>query len=628
MTESLLTLLVALPLVGGSCAYGVERGGRAAGVGLALLTFLLATWGVGRFLSPATPDLERGLPALLANRIATVIGGAGSAPLPVEREGELRWAAPPERAVQERFLAHLQRGGDPGARAALLDDLSGVAVCAEDLRALEAELGEVAAVNSGARAILDDAALARERSARERRRLELALLRLEGETRDLRRAARGPLATRFKLIELRSWMPSLRVHWLLGVDGLALGLIWVVSLIGLACSFTALARERSLMSWILLTQAGLTLTFAALDAVLLVTGWTLLLVPTYALIGGGPESPGAQIAKRAVLPAFLGALVLLAALLTLSVLHAQGSTNLLVLIEVAGGTSLKTQAVLFGGLLLACAVRMPLPPLHGWLPAAQTELPVPFAAFLQGAVLSLGGFGLLRLAWPMAPQIVGDPRVASAIAGAALLGLLFAGLAAIASRDLRRTLALTSVAHASLVVFGLALATPASLAGSALELVAHGVGMSAACLALGGLIERTRDAEIGAMGGLIEPLPRLGAVAGLACLSLVGLPGLVGFVSRFLIIAGGWGSTLVPRWLVVAGALTLGLLGLGLWWTYQRVFLGERHASDRFGDLSALESASQLPLVGACLVLGVAPPLLLELLVQGSEGLAILLSGH
>lgn len=626
MTESLLTLLVALPLVGGLCAFGVERGGRAVGVGLALLTFLLATWGAGRFLAPTTPDLERGLPRLLASRVATVVGGAGSAPLPVEREGEVRWAAPPELAVQERFLAHLRRGGDPAGRAALLDDLSGVEVCARDLRALQAELGEVAAVDSGAQAILDDAALAQERSGLERRRLELALVRLEGETHDLRRAARGPLASRFKLIELRSWMPGLRVHWLLGVDGLALGLIWVISLIGLACSFMALGRERALIGWILLTQGGLILTLAALDAVLLVTGWTLLLVPTYALIGGGPGSPGAAIAKRAVLPAFLGALVLLAALLSLSVLHAEGSTNLLVLIEAAGQTSPRTQAALFAGLFLACAVRMPLPPLHGWLPAAQTELPLPFAAFLQGAVSILGGFGLLRLAWPMAPRIVSDPRVASALAGAAVLGIVFGGLAAIASRNLRRTVALTSVAHASLVVFGLALATPASLAGSALELVAHGVGITAACLALGGVIERTRDADLGAMGGLIEPMPRLGAVAGLACLSLVGLPGLVGFVSRFLIVAGGWGSALVPRWLVIAGVAALCLLGLGLWWTYQRVFLGEAHGGDSYGDLSGLEGASQLPLVGACLVLGVAPPLLLELLVQGSEGLAILLS--
>ena len=627
MTESLLTLLVALPLVGGLCAFGVQRGGRAVGVGLSLLTFLLASWGVGRFLDSTTPDLERALPSLMASRIATVVAGAGSAPLPVDRAGEVRWAAPPEGAIQERFLAHLRGGGDEGARAALLDDLSGVVLCRADLRALQDQLSEVAPVDSGAQAILDDAALAQERSLLERRRLELALVRLEGETRDLRRAAQGPLATRFKLVELRSWMPGLRVHWLLGVDGLALGLIWVTSLIALACSFVALGRERSLAGWILLTQSGLILTFAALDAVLLVTGWTLLLAPTYALIGGGPESPGAAVAKRSVLPAFLGALVLLAALLTLSALHAGGSTNLLVLIDVAGGTSLRTQAALFAGLFLACAVRMPLPPLHGWLPAAQAELPTPFAAFLQGAVLTLGGFGLLRLAWPMAPKIVSDPRVASALAGAAVIGMVFAALAAIASRDLRRTLALTSVAHASLVVFGLALATPASLAGSALELVAHALGMSAACLALGALIERTRDPDLGAMGGLIETLPRLGAVAGLACASLVGLPGLVGFVSRFLIVAGGWGSSLVPRWLVVAGALGLGLLGLGAWWTYQRVFLGERHLDERYPDLSGLEGASQLPLAAACLILGVAPPLLLELLIQGSEGLAILLSG-
>ncbi|MGE0706542.1 MAG: NuoM family protein [Planctomycetota bacterium] len=631
MSHSVLTLLIALPFAGGLCALAFQRGGRAVAVGLCLLAFALASGAAQRFLDPRYPTLERDWERLLAERVARAVGGAGAAPAPIPgvvEDAPRVWAPPPEPEVQEGFLRHLLRGGGEAAREALLDDLSGVAVCRAEVQRLSEEVRRregVAPISTTITGTLDATRLAVRAAIFERARLEVTLRGLEASARDLRRAGRGPLAARFKLVESRPWMPGLGVEWLLGVDGLALGLVWLLALLGLLCGLAALERPKGELAALLFAQAGLTGALCALDVVLLCAFWTLTLAPTYALIAGEAVGGDAPAARRAVLPGFLGALLLVAALVALGMRAAEGSTNLLVLTDAAGRLPLRSQAVLFAGLFLACATRAPLPPLHGWLTAASAELSPPAAAFLQGGVLALGGFGLLRLVWPLCPQVVGDPRVAAALCGFAALTLIFSALAAIAARDLRRVLALTTVGSAGLVLFGLATATPASLAGSALELCAHGLAMGAACLALGALVERTRDADLGAMGGLLQPLPRLGGVAGLACLSLVGLPGMIGFVARLLLLAGAWQGALVPRWLAGLALSGMALTGLGLWWTWQRVFLGERHGRERLRDLSGAEGASQLPLVLACVLLGVAPPVALELLVQGTDGLAALL---
>jgi NADH-quinone oxidoreductase subunit M len=620
MAHLTLTLLILLPLGGGLLAFAFQRGGRAAAVVLALLTFCIATWAALRFDDPRWPSLDRSWEQTVARRIARVVGGAGTAPLPLE-EGHLPWAAPPDSVVQSRFFAHLVRGGDASARSSLLDQLSGWEVTEAEVRTLN-----TAPVDSATAPLLAEAVDARDRSAAERRRLELALVRLEAEVGSLREAGRGSLAQRFKFVEQRPWMPGLGVQWVLGVDGLSMALVWLVSLLGLLCAVSALSHPGPVAGAILAAEATLIGAFVSLDVVLLSAFWILSLVPVYLLIAGGPGSPGARSARRAVVPGFLGALVLAVALIGLGVRSGGGSTNLLVLTEAAQHLTRQSQAVLFVALFLGCAVRFPLPPLHGWLPAAQAELPPPFAAFLQGGVMTLGGYGLFRLVWPLCPDVVSDPRVASTLAVLAVLTLTFAGLVAIASRDLRRTLAMTSVGHAGLVLLGLTLGTSASIAGAALELVAHGLAMGAACLALGVLVERTRDSDVGAMGGLLGPLPHLGGVAAIACLSLVGLPGLVGFVSRMLVLVGGWNTSLVPRWVVVMALGAVALCGVGLWWTFQRVFLGERHGRERLRDLSGGEGASQIPLVILCLVFGLAPPLILDLVVQGTEGIVALVA--
>ena len=274
-----------------------------------------------------------------------------------------------------------------------------------------------------------------------------------------------------------------------------------------------------------------------------------------------------------------------------------------------GRIPVELQSVVFGCLFVSCAVRLPIVPLHGWLPAAQRHLPAEFAGFVQGAFLASGVYGLLRFVWPLCPSVVTDPKVVTALGGLALLNLVGGTLLALAERDLRRQLAYFSIAHVGFVLLGLCAMTPAAISGAALEVLAHGAACAGACLAMGLVIDRTHDSDVMALGGLVRPVPNLTSLCAVFLLTLAGLPGLAGFTSKLLIFLGAWDSSLLPQWIVVVAAAGL-ILGAGaLLWTINRVFLGELHRTElaTAPDLGIGEAAALIPLAGVCLVLGLLP---------------------
>ena len=259
-------------------------------------------------------------------------------------------------------------------------------------------------------------------------------------------------------------------------------------------------------------------------------------------------------------------------------------------------------------LALACATRLPLLGLHGWLPAAASSGldPAPLA-FFQGGSLLLGGLGLARLALPACPEALGG-GCGLALWVWGLLSVLFCALAALGERDLRRQAALSAAACGGLVLAGAA-AGGAGSGGALLEATAGALAGACALLAAG-IVSRRAGSDLLALGGLAQPAPRLALVSALAALSLAGVPGSVGFVSRAAIWEGSWAASAagrLPAWTVPLGLVPLALLGLGLWWSFQRVFLGERRGARRVRDLDLREASALFTLLMALILVGLDP---------------------
>lgn len=612
MTSSLLTWMIFAPLVGGVLSLIVrETWVRWVALPCAAAVFLLSLWGFSLYSQDVAPGLREAWEA-----------DGGLLDQALEREGIH------DVVVRERFRAALLRRAPEGdGLRALADDLAGVDLAEANLRAVRAAGPDPERLSDADRLLVD--------AAREAGALAHTLGVLERELSGLRRASAGPFQGQFKLAQHVSWIPGLGVQYFVAVDGLSISLVLLTALITLLCLVYASSRSegearlRRACALLLLAEGALLGVLCSLDLVLLFTFWALVLVPCFFLIGGEEGSPRARAGARFLLPGFLGALALLAAALLLGLRAGEGNFNVLALAELAreGVIPRWLQEVAFGLLFLSCAVRLPLVPLHGWLPAAQRHLPAEFAAFIQGAFLASGAYGLIRLAWPLCPEVVTRPEVVTAVGVLALVNLAGGTVLALGARDLRRLLAYLSVAHVGYVLLGLCALTPGGAAGAALELVAHGAACGGACLAVGVVIDRTRDGDVGALGGLIGPLPSLTALTAVLLLTLAGAPALAGFAPRLLIFLGAAQSDLLPGWIVVAAAGGLVLSAGAVLWTLNRVFLGELHRTElaSAADVRVGEAVALVPLAGVCLLLGLLPRLALDALGPSLEALLSLL---
>jgi len=609
-----LTLLIFIPLAFALvCGVVRESWVRGAAIMGAAWVFMLGLWCFQLYPGEKAPAL---------GETWSAPGGILEAAL--DREGVY------DLVVRERFRELLARQGGISQETseqlgAIGRELAMVDLAQADLawrkRLPEPELEQLRHAEAVLRAAQLEAA-----------RLTASLQGLERELGAVRLAASGAQQSQFKLVQHAPWVPALGLFYFVGADGLSLALALLVSLLTLlALAFagfsetgtTGKALRRSCVL-LLLLESGLIGVFCALDLMLFFVFWVLVLIPGYFLVGGGGRSsPGAEVGARFFLPAFVGSLALLVGFLALSRqafggLLPEGTFNLLAILEQvrlsAPGT--KFQGLLFVALFLGCAVRLPLFPLHGWLPAAQAHVTPSFAAMIQGGVLVSGGYGLMRLAWPLCPDIVTDPTVVNALGVVAVLSIVFGALSAMAQHDLRRLVAYASVSHAGYVLLGLCSLTPGALAGSALELIAHGAAGAGASLAVGVLASRTKERDLLALGGLVRPMPRLAALSALLLLSMAAFPGLAGFPARLL---GG----------VTLAALAGLILGsAGLLWALNRVFLGELYRQElrNVADVSPWDAVALIPIAAACLALGIVPRLVLDVITPALEAYLTALS--
>ena len=427
----------------------------------------------------------------------------------------------------------------------------------------------------------------------------------------------------FQFVSRHEWISALGSSWHLGIDGISL---FLVALCGLLFPVAVIALDpdhhpKSYYVWLLVLEAGCLGTFMALDLLLFFLFFEIVLVPMYFLIGKWGHGNARYAAVKFFLYTMLGSAIMLVGIVSLVFLHASqtGSELTFDLVEIASAQSLATTTArwLFLAFAVAFAVKVPLFPLHTWLPDAHTEAPTAGSVILAGVLLKLGTYGFLRFGLYLFPEAT--VYFAPLFMTLGVVGILYGAVVATMQGDLKRLVAYSSVAHLGFIVLGMFALTTQSLEGSVLQMVNHGLSTGALFLLVGFIYERRHTREIAQLGGLQRSMPLLAGVFMVVMLSSIGLPGLNGFVGEFLILAG---SFTAHRWWAVAATVGVILAAVYLLWAYQRVFHGNAADDAPFmPDLRWREAAALAPLLVLIVFLGVYPRPVLDRISPAVESL-------
>src|SRR3954468_21102204 len=427
------------------------------------------------------------------------------------------------------------------------------------------------------------------------------------------------VAGKYAFEQRSEWAPTLGFSYHIGLDGVALLLVMLTTFLGpiVVLSSWKYIQERVKVYCIalLFLETAMLGTLAALDLVLFYVFWEAMLIPMYLLIGMWGSERRIYAAVKFFLFTFIGSVLMLLAIFWLwsnSGAPGQRSFDYVDLMN-AGGMTPEVQKWLFFAFALAFAIKVPIWPLHTWLPDAHTEAPAAGSIILAGVMLKMGTFGFIRYAMPLFPQAALEWAPMVALLG--VVGIVYGSLMCMAQTDLKRLIAYSSVAHLGFVMLGLSALTPEAVSGAVLQMVNHGISTGALFLIIGLLYERTHTRDLAAYGGLANVSPAIAATFLVITLSSIGLPGTNGFVGEFLILIGTFTSRMlrgaVPLAIVGASGVILG--AVYMLWMYQRVFLGPPRKAAAHGvpDLTVREWFTVAPLLIAIVVIGFAPQPLL-----------------
>ena len=348
--------------------------------------------------------------------------------------------------------------------------------------------------------------------------------------------------------ETHAWVPMLHINYQLGVDGISLWLVVLTAFISLIAVCFSLDRDvgfRNFMALLLALEAGTLGVFVALDLILFYVFWELMLVPTYFLIGIWGEGRRIYATTKFVLYTLVGSLFMLLGIIWLSLIHFEAthelSFNIQTLVHMKIDPS--TQIWLFLFFLSAFAIKIPIFPLHSWLPHAYISSPIPVLLILTGAMSKAGAYGIIRFCLPLFPDAV--EKLGLLIAFGAAVGIVYGAWIAIAQRDLKALVAYSSISHLGFIVLGIFAFNSEGIEGSLLQMVNHGIIASALFIIVGILEKKMGTRNLDDFRGLGKAMPLLYGVFMLITLAALGLPGLSGFVGEFLILLGVWTSLLL-----------------------------------------------------------------------------------
>ncbi|MEY3681048.1 MAG: NADH-quinone oxidoreductase subunit M [Ilumatobacteraceae bacterium] len=417
----------------------------------------------------------------------------------------------------------------------------------------------------------------------------------------------------FQFVSKHQWIDSWGIGWHLGVDGISLflvvltGVLFPLAIVGCDPHHD----EKPYLAWILMLEAGVMGSFLSLDLVLFFLFFEIVLVPMYFLIGRWGYDQRVYAATKFFLYTMVGSALMLVGIVTTALLASDQLGGVTFdLVEIAEGANFaaSTGRWLFFAFAIAFAVKVPLFPLHTWLPDAHTQAPTAGSVILAGVLLKLGTYGLVRFGVYLFPEAAVWSR--ELFLTLAVIGILWGAIAATMQTDLKRLVAYSSVAHLGFIVLGTFAFTTEAISGGVMQMVNHGVSTGALFLLVGMIYERRHTRAIAELKGLQKVAPIFAAAFTVVMLSSIGVPGLNGFVGEFLVLIGSFSTA---RWWVVIGTTGVILAALYLLWAYQRVFHGEPdEANSSFRELRLREGMVLLPFIGLIVFCGIYPKPMLD----------------
>ncbi len=380
----------------------------------------------------------------------------------------------------------------------------------------------------------------------------------------------------FQMVYDKIWMKAggFEIHYALGVDGLSILLVLLTTLltpISIFSAWTAIEdRVKEFAIAFLVMEVGMLGVFLALDLFTFFVFWEFSLVPMYFIIGiwGGPRRTYSAI--KFMLYTMVGSVLMLLAILWLGL--SQGTFMLPDLLAKGVNLPLHLQSWLFLAFALAFAIKVPMWPLHSWLPDAHVEAPTAGSVILAGVLLKMGTYGFLRFNLSLFPEA--SVKFAVPIAVLAIIGIIYGAMVAYAQKDFKKLVAYTSVSHLGFVMLGLFALNPMGIAGGILQMINHGISTGALFLIVGIIYERTHTRDLSAFGGLWKIMPIYGAFSLVVALSSMGLPGLNGFIGEFTILMGAFQSPILGPVFAISAAIGIVLAAVYILVMLQKVFLG------------------------------------------------------
>ena len=414
--------------------------------------------------------------------------------------------------------------------------------------------------------------------------------------------------------ETLAWVPMFHINYQVGVDGISLWLVVLTAFISLIAVCFSLDREvgfRNFMALLLALEAGTLGVFVALDMILFYVFWELMLVPTYFLIGIWGEGRRVYATTKFVLYTLVGSLLMLLGIIWLSLIHFEATHELTFDVQTLVHMKIDpdTQIWLFLFFFTAFAIKIPIFPLHSWLPHAYVSSPMPVLLILTGAMSKAGAYGIIRFCLPLFPDAV--EYFGQLIAFGAAAGIVYGAWIAIAQRDLKALVAYSSISHLGFIVLGIFALNGEGIEGSVLQMVNHGIIASALFIIVGILEKKMGTRNLNDFRGLGKVMPLLYGMFMLITLAALGLPGLNGFVGEFLILMGVWTSLLLADLstiYVLMGGLAIVFASIYMLYMFQGAMQEKYdHIPEGLTDINSKEFGLLLPACILVVFIGLYP---------------------
>ncbi|MSQ32119.1 MAG: NADH-quinone oxidoreductase subunit M [Dehalococcoidia bacterium] len=422
----------------------------------------------------------------------------------------------------------------------------------------------------------------------------------------------------FQFVTQRNWFPDFNVQYFLGVDGLSAPLVLLTALLGFASvivSFSVKVRVKEYYVWLLLLETGVLGVFTSLDLLMFFLFWEVELLPMYLLISIWGSGRKEYSAMKFLIFTIAGSASMLIGILI--IYFSMGTFDMVQLANTPVNAAVFSSQAVFWLLFIAFAIKLPVWPVHTWLPDAHTDAPTAVSVMLAGILLKMGGYGMIRLNVSIFPEVA--KQYQPILIGLAVVSIILGALAVFRQKDLKRLVAYSSVSHMGFVLLGIGSLGTVGLTGAGMQMFAHGTITGMLFMSIGLIYERAHTRQIPELSGLASRMPIIAIMMVLAGLASLGLPSMSGFISELTVFVGTFGQYHVATIIAVSSiALTAGYI----LWTVQRVlFGGQSEKASHISDTTAIEMIPLLVMLAMIFLVGLYPSIITDYFKLGIEPL-------